>query len=254
MLLCLISCFAALLLSNVVKQALKEVTITTDNVTITIRTPFLPNPTFAVAAPGNGNQGATSEGLNPNGYLALIAVPFGTAPPAESDRNNPLPAAQSGGADAYRAKLREYRIASGGNPQPGPTASLFGKQVASDVNLMETELHTATNVPTLYVEWVVEAGPRLWIVRIARQLPDGTKNLDGEQAFLQSLQSLSISSNTLNNPSTLPPAIGSDTIPQMPKTGVAFAWDYRLPALLTALFAGLLLLGGIVLRRNKRKG
>ena len=233
----------------------KDATFTVDNVTVTIHTPFMPRTTFAVANPGDLNQVATSEGGNPFRYLSVVAIPFGTIPPTELDRNNPLPSAQSGEAGAYRAKLREYKVALGGNPQLGPTASLFGQNVTGDVSLLQLGITTidGSKRPFLYVEWVVEAGPRLWIVRIAKQLPDGTKNLDGEQPFLQSLQSLSISSDTLNNPSTLPPAIGSDTIPQMPKTGIASAWDYKSPVLLLALLAGLLLAGGIVLRRNELK-
>ncbi len=194
---------------------ISEASVTIDTVTLTIRTPFLPSTIFGVASPGNALQVADSSSLNPFKQLQVVIAPFGFIPGTESDRNNPLPAAQVGGAEAYRAKLREYKVAAGGNPQPGPSATLFGQRVASDVSLLQSNLIYSEPKPTLYLEWVVEAGPRLWIVRIVKQLPDGTTDLSGEQSFLQSLESLTISSDNLDNPSTLRPAQGTE--PETPK-------------------------------------
>ncbi len=190
--------------------------ITIDNVTLSIHTPFLPNPTFGVASPGNAQQVADSSSFNPFRSLQIVVAPFGFVPGTESDPNNPLPAARHGGADAYRARLREYKVQAGGNPQPGATALLFGQRVTGDVSLLQRRLTYNEPKPTLYVEWVVEAGPRLWIVRIVKQLPDGTTDLSGEQDFLRSLQSLTISSDNLENPSTLQsePARGTEEAPK----------------------------------------
>lgn len=243
---------------------LKEATFTLDNVEITIRTPFLPpwvpsDHPFTVSEPGAGNQIATASSPRPYGVLSVVAVPFGTTPPSESDPNNPLPAAQAGRANAYQAKLREYKIAEGGHPQPGSEVLLFNQKVTSDASLLQLDLTTidGSNKPFLYVEWVVEAGPRLWIVRVMKELPDGTTDLSGEAAFLKSLESLTLTSNNLDSPTTLkrtnpsgtPLAPVTPTVAGMPETGNASDWVYGLPTLLVVLFGGLAVLGGFYLRR-----
>jgi hypothetical protein len=234
----------------------QEATVTIDNVTVTIRTPFMPTPTFTVSTPGDEPQGATAVSLlNPFGSLDVLAIPFGTLPPGISVPDNPFPLFQHGNVAAMRAKLREYKAIDGGTAQPGPTATLFGQKVESDETFLQLELNTSSKHPTLFVEWVVEAGPRIWIVRIVKQLPDGTTDLTSQAAFLQSLESLTLSSNNLDNPSTLKPAFGfgtpTPTPPGMPPTGVASAAGGGLPdllALLAVLVGGLLMLGGVVLR------
>lgn len=225
---------------------LKEATVTIDNVTITIRTPFLPSSTFGIA-----QTGATSS--KPGSSLTIAVAPFGFLPAAESSPSNPLPPAQAGGADTYRAKLREYKISYGGTPQPGPTATFFGQKIESQVSLIQRSLSNPGKEPSLVVEWVVEAGKRLWIIRVGKDLSEGTQDLIAEAAFIQSLSSLTISSDTLNNPTTMKPE-GGYVLPGVPATGAASA---TLPGLLTLAFitllvGGLLALGGRV-RRVSRK-
>jgi hypothetical protein len=232
----------------------QEATVTIDNVTVTIRTPFMPTPTFTVSTPGDEPQGATAVSLlNPFGSLDVLAIPFGTLPPGISVPDNPFPLFQHGNVAAMRAKLREYKAIDGGTAQPGPTSTLFGQKVQSDETFLQLELNTSSKHPTLFVEWVVEAGPRIWIVRIVKQLPDGTTDLTSQAAFLQSLESLTLSSTTLDNPSTLKPAFGFGTPTPtplgMPPTGAASAEDGLAdPLALAALIGGLLLLGGVALR------
>jgi hypothetical protein len=222
---------------------------------VTIQSPFIPNATFTPSAPGDLTQSALAEERDPYRTIYIVAVPFGTVPPTESDNTNPLLPAATGEAATYRAKLREYRAAEGGNPQTGPKAMLFGQVVTSDASLLQLPLIYAVNVPTLYVEWVVEAGPRLWIVRIVDQLHDGTTDLSKEGGFLDSLQALIISSDSLNNPSTLQPATAQPTTtvitPGLPDTGVPRSIDLVLPALLLIIL-GCLLLTGTFFGNKKR--
>jgi hypothetical protein len=85
----------------------------------------------------------------------------------------------------------------------------------------------------LIVEWVAEAGKRLWIVRITQEEPVGTA-LKDVAPFLDSLRMLAISSDTLDRPTTIgcPPGCASPSttggtaapnaapqVPQMPNTG-----------------------------------
>lgn len=216
---------------------LKEATVTLDNVTLIIRTPFLPSSTFGVS-----DSVATSS--NPTSSLNIATAPYGAVPAAESFPENPLPPAQAGGADIWRAKLREYIINGGGDTQPGPTASLFDQKVGSIVTLLMVSFDGSGKVPIMSVEWVVEAGKRLWIIRITKNLPQGTTDLASETAFLQSLESMSISSGNLDNPSTL--TTNNGIAPGMPPTGGASLIDAAISSLLS-LALSITLVGGLLL-------
>jgi hypothetical protein len=234
------------------RQGQQDATVILDNVTLNIRTPYLPNP-FVPTLP---NELKTTSS-NPNGSFEIAVAPFGFVPPTESIIEDPLPRAAAGGADAYRAKLREYKIARfGGTPQPGPTATLFGQRIESQVTLFQIDMRNPGNEPAVSVEWVVEAGKRIWILRIVKRLPAGTQDLSAEQPFLDSLEQLQVSSNTLDNPTTvtpIPSAGGTPTIPGMPATGAARSPGGTSPGLLLLLFsivAGLFTMGGVLLRRR----
>ncbi len=208
---------------------------------------------FIASKLGDSSQGAMTESRNPFSYFAIAAVPFGTTPPSEA-----VPIAEHGIAKDYLAALRKGRAQYELEFRPnGPVATLFSQKATGQVSLLQLTLTSVdgSTKPTLYVEWVVEAGPRIWIVRIVKQLPDGTKDLTSQAAFLQSLESLTISSNNLDNPSTLKPAFGTGTIPGMPNTGITSAaggGTPDLPALLVMLAGGLIALSGVALRRRER--
>ncbi|MEO8289179.1 MAG: hypothetical protein ABI670_22450 [Chloroflexota bacterium] len=243
---------------------LQERTITLDNVTINVRTPFLPGPEFTAAEPGNLIQSASSFAPRPYSELSIIAVPFGTRPPAESASTNPLPSAQKGRAPIYRARLREYAApySRARATRAGPTATLFGQSTPSDAALLELPLNYVDGVlrPALSVEWVVEAGPRLWIVQVVRELPMGTVDLSGEGTFFQALEELSLASDTLDNKTTVilepraaptPATPATPTIsagPNLPSTGSG-AGEGLVPLIFAGL-GGLLMTGGLAAKRR----
>jgi hypothetical protein len=110
--------------------------------------------------------------------------------------------------------------------------------------------------PAVIVEWVVEAGKRIWILRIVKRLPAGIQDLSAEQPFLDSLERLQVSSNTLDNPTTVTPvpsAGDTPTIPGMPATGTARSPEGTSPGMLLLLFtvvSGSLAIAGVMLRHR----
>ncbi len=214
---------------------------------------------FTTTEPRAVSQVAVASAPRPPRSFTITAVPFGTSPGTEA-----VPIAKPNAAKTYHDAIRAYRAKYEIEFEPnGPAATLFGQKVSSQVTLAQLRTNTEQLQPTLIVEWVVEAGQRIWIIRIVKQLPDGTKDLSGEQGFLKSLEELTISSDTLDNPTTLSPAIpnpsGTRTIgaiPGMPNTGAASAAGGTRPALPTlfmALLAGLLALSGVALRAHARR-
>jgi formylglycine-generating enzyme required for sulfatase activity len=155
-------------------------TPTIDGVPIRVGARFLPGE-FISSQPEDANQITTAFLLNPFREFSIISVPYGPAPPIEN-----LPDAAPGGADVYRSALADYRIQQGGTPQPGPTVSLFDQEITGSYSIVDLVIDSDTPQSTLIVEWVVEAESRLWIIRITRDLSDGTDLA----SFLDSLQGL----------------------------------------------------------------
>ena len=173
---------------------------TLDSVSVTLTLDAELPPHLGVAAPGNASQVASFSGGNPFRELAITAVPFGTKPGTEQ-----LPAARTDGSAAYYAALREYRIGQGAQPVNGPTADIFGVAVAGLVSRVALPLHGAALNPTVIVEWVAEAGNRLWIVRATDEQAPGVE-------LPRWLTDLRISSTNLSSPTTV---AGAASVPQV---------------------------------------
>lgn len=175
-----------------------------DNVTVGIISPFLPCAGFQTSRPANASQVATCAQGRPFRELSVTAVPFGTKPGTEL-----VPTARAGGAGAYIEALYAFRARQGSVSRGGPATAIFGQQTRGLVSLAGLELYSSGPTPALIVEWVVEAGQRLWIVRATRELADGKAvghdPLGADPAFLDALKSLRIDSGTLDRPSTLAP-------------------------------------------------
>ncbi len=169
-----------------------------DGVTLTISTPTLPDADFAVAPAGDASQLAIATAHHPYREFTVLAVPFGTKPGFER-----VPVARTGGVEQYRTALSQYRQEQGSQPQAGLAVSLFGQPVPGLVNLVKLNLDSPTLKPTLIVEWVVEAGNRLWIVRYASEQPATTR--DQGQLLPDELSQLTLSSLNLEVPTTLTP-------------------------------------------------
>jgi hypothetical protein len=239
----------------------EEVTFTVDNVTVTVRTPFLPravpkervNNPFVISPPGESIQMALASAPDPRSSFAIHAVPFGTQP-----SSLPVPIARPGGAKTYLEALREARKSYETEFEPnGPVATLFGHKAAGQVTLVAPQPGDVSTRSAIAIEWAVEAGQRLWVVRITSELPQG-QTLASSSAFLQSLTSLDISSDTLDNPTTVaagrdagaaaggPGAGTSDSLPGMPRTGLTNARSLLLD--ISGAIAMLLFLVGMTLR------
>ena len=98
----------------------------------------------------------------------------------------------------FRAELHSARLKQNAKWQLGPRASLFGEQVQSDEYLVDLALDSVHPMPAYIVEWVVERGPRIWIVRITREEPAGTNDFGSLAAFAASLSRIKLSSTALN--------------------------------------------------------
>jgi hypothetical protein len=186
--------------------ALQNATFTLDGVTLNLCTPFLPG-SFISAEPDNSMQVATAVKWNKFQELSFIAVPFGVAAPSEG-----LPVAQSGMAAQYRTLLQQYRQAQGGNPQPGPTATLFGKPVVGSNSTVNLNIDASTPKPVLITEWVVEAGKRLWIVRASQEYDEKMTVSQQSSTANALLNQLSVSSSTLAQPSTLLQSLANESV------------------------------------------
>jgi formylglycine-generating enzyme required for sulfatase activity len=164
----------------IVANAGEQAFPTIDGISLVIGTPFLPGE-FVASEPDDASQIATASSINPFQEFSITSTAFGTSLPIED-----LPDAAPGGAAVYRAALAAYRIEQGGSPSPGPTVTLFNQAIVGSYTILNIVTTGPDIQPTLVVEWVVEAESRLWIVRIARDLSDGTDST----VFLNSLHNL----------------------------------------------------------------
>jgi hypothetical protein len=165
-----------------------------DGVGVQVHSPFLPASTFVTSSPGDATQVANATTINPWRNLEVVAIPFGTAAGGEA-----LPPAQPGGSANTRASLKDFRTHQGGHVQDGPVASIFGQQINSQVTFVQLAFDSVNNRPAIVVEWVAEAGPRVWLARISKQQLPG----ENSSAFLDSLKQVQVSSANVNSPSTV---------------------------------------------------
>ena len=182
-------------------QGARTTSFTLDNVSLEVSMTALPSSIFGAASPGSASQVATFTDVRPFNEFSVTAVPYGTKPGTEQ-----VPIARPGGVAAYLDALRSFRVAQGGAPVDGPTAGLFGETARGILSRVPLYLYGSTITEAVVVEWVVEAGHRLWIVRATRELSgSGGENLPTgpRSPFWDSLSQLSFSSDNLDNPSTL---------------------------------------------------
>jgi hypothetical protein len=173
-----------------------EQTLILDGVPLTVRTPWLPEAPLSVSPPGNALQSATWSTLSPYAELTLIADPFGWRIPTER-----TPVAKTGGAQDLRDALRQGRARQNAGVLQAPEATLFGQACPGSASEVELD---ADGGPTraVIVEWVAEAGPRLWLLRCSRERRDEESDAD-VQAFVASLSTVEVTSTGVDNPTTL---------------------------------------------------
>lgn len=184
----------------------RKVNLTLDGVEIEIRTPFLPQETFVKSSPGDSIQTATWSNWRPVSELTVIAVPFGTSPGSES-----VPVSAPGKAVQYHQALRQAREEKHSLlfiEHAGPVALLFGEEIKATVSLVDLPVSPGEDpAPMLFVEWVAEAGRRLWIVRVSYEMDADTRSLSSVDPFVGLFTRLVISSDIelLSQPTTVNP-------------------------------------------------
>ncbi len=125
---------------------------------------------FHAAPAGSAVQSASATSQNPYREITVEALPFGT-----KDGDDPaIGVAASGGAASARAALQQFRNSQHGTSLPPVTATLFGSEVVGAANLVDLQVDGPTASPVAVIEWVTQAGPRLWLVRAAQELPDAS--------------------------------------------------------------------------------
>ncbi len=168
----------------VVVKPVGPVEISIDGIPLTIDSPFMPSQIVA-SNPGDASQVASAFSLTPYEEFSLLAVQYGNFAPIED-----LPVATQGGSITYRSVLASFRSQQGGSPSPALSVELFGQNVSGSYSIVDL-ITGDVAASTLIVEWVVEAQNHIWIVRIVKDLSDGTN----PNTFLNSLEGLSIVQN-----------------------------------------------------------
>ncbi|MBA2286532.1 MAG: hypothetical protein H0W02_13720 [Ktedonobacteraceae bacterium] len=184
------------------RVSLLQSSFTLDGVTLSLNSASIPGK-FVVSPGDDMIQMASSVASHPYREMDIEAIPFNVAPPLEA-----LPIAHSGEAGLYRSLLHQYRASHGGHLIANvPAVTLFGRQIRGEANLLNLQLDGRQPQDAVVTEYVTEAGGRLWLMRMVRGL--ASKDLGRESAsrasagFLNSLATVSVSSATLNKPSTL---------------------------------------------------
>lgn len=173
-------------------------TFSLDGVRLKLTTSFTSDPTFLSPDPDSAIQTAAAVERAPRfREFSITAAPFGASPPTET-----VPAAAPGQEGAYRAALRAYREEQGGGPWDGALMRLFGDDVIGFTSVVDVHLRGEEPVPVAITEWVVEAGPRLWIVRASQELKRDEALQPSMGALVISFSDSVLSSRDLAQPST----------------------------------------------------
>ena len=172
------------------------------------------NPGSGIHRPSNAgdlSQVAYSVTLHPYRELSIIAIPFGIKPGAEE-----VPVAEPGATNDYEEALRVFRQSQGGTPQYAPTVNIFGNKVVGISHLVSLNLDGPKPKSVAILEWVVEAGDRMWIVRASQEVADPA---EGEKAG-DNLADLRVTSDgTLKSRSPLKDSLSYTEIPPVTSDG-----------------------------------
>src|SRR5579884_3558982 len=98
------------------------VSVTVDDVAISVDAPWINQP--FIAPPADGLQVATAMQPHPYRELSITSMPYGYPPATEA-----LPAPTQGSVSTLRASLASDRQQEGAVPIGSPTASMFGQQI-----------------------------------------------------------------------------------------------------------------------------
>ncbi len=204
----------------------KTATVKLDGITLTICAPMIPGD-FIVPDPSSSDQIATAATLNPYHEFSITAIPYGLRVSTET-----LPTAAAGLAGEYLQALKDARLAQDGQVLDGLTASIFGSPASSIASLVSFKIHGATPSKVAIVEWVADAGERLWIIRYSQEILDDDQPADTIiNDMIQFMAHLVVSSPDIANPSTSAKYFAAPNPPPAgPKTNVQAAGDLPFPS------------------------
>jgi hypothetical protein len=144
--------------------------------------------------------------------VSLTAIPLGLRSGTE-----PFPLIAPGQEDHYRDLLRDFRVQQGGTLSPAPVVTLFGKAVAGLVSVVQLKTAGPELQTSRIWEWVVEAGARVWVLRIGEPLYSSMKSdpalVNGLTLSAQDVSVPSSSLAALREPVAVAPPLEPDNSP-----------------------------------------
>lgn len=162
---------------------------TVDGVRLNILTGFAPQSRLGSSIPGALGQAVGATSFNPYQHLAIVAIPFET-----KNRYEGI-VAHRGKSDEHRRYLADLHEKMGAKRRPeSPSISMFGAPVQG-ITTTEHPPGRGPDVLRTTVEWVAEAGDRVWIVRAQA---DGDGSAADRAAFLDRVRGTTITSDNPN--------------------------------------------------------
>lgn len=174
----------------------QRVDLSLDGVALTACLPFTPDY-VATAAPDDRVQSAAIVRWEPFTSLAVYAVPYGVAPTW-----NELPISAPGVDQTYRELMAEYMVADGWQTLGPVSAHIFG-HAAVGTAFAASRADNGPLGADVSSEWVVEAGERIWIIRLTSADDQSTQWNSGIVLASDSVDAPSTSSTAGQAPGAL---------------------------------------------------
>jgi hypothetical protein len=168
--------------------ALKQATFTTDGVTVTVHSSALPDSPFQVRKSNDPLQMASTKSHNPYFSFDVIAVPYHSV--AQADQ----------AMKVYLADLNSSWDHQMSAPETSLSFNFFGKQVKGTLFHVKAPTYAGTTKPVTIGEWETAIGFRVWIIRVMQEVVG--QQVAATKSLTAKLQGTSLTSSTLNQPST----------------------------------------------------
>jgi len=137
-----------------------------DGVEVNLSSPFIKNKSVIISDPTDPIQTAAFIQRSPAWKeLTVTAFPLGTVPSTEI-----FSAADTISLENIRNTLSEHRRTQDENTQPGPTAFIFEQEAPSHISKIDIFINVDEPTTVQIIEWVVEAGDRIWLLRKSEDL------------------------------------------------------------------------------------
>lgn len=142
--------------------------LTVDRVEILVEEALMPPVKLLPSSGRSSMQVAGGTSLDPLCGFQVFAAPYGLVFPTEG-----LSEARPGGVTGLTTELERQRRDAGGVVETGPAAQIFGERTLSILTTTETQDAFGNSIGVRHVEWIAEAGQRIWLIRYSRELVSG---------------------------------------------------------------------------------